>query len=162
MPSTFQFPDPGLELWGTLEGNLERSRTGRFLQVVGRRQPEVTTAQAQADMESVVRRLEKEYPDTNTGWDVLVVPLHDAVTENARATLLILFGAVGLVLLIVCFWEWAWASAERSHWHVTSNHYCFKLSPPIPSRLRAWSFCWHGSLSPSAISLHDERRESNR
>ncbi|HKR10477.1 MAG TPA: ABC transporter permease, partial [Pyrinomonadaceae bacterium] len=48
------------------------------------------------------QRLESAYPDSNSGVSARLVPLHDQVTGKFRPALLLLFGAVGLVLLIAC------------------------------------------------------------
>ena len=102
MPPSFRFPDPEIELWGTLSGNVSESRIGRFLRTVGRLHEGVSLEQAQADIELIVRQLEQQYPDTNSGWRAILTPLHTAVTGDIRSTLLILLGAVGLVLLVCC------------------------------------------------------------
>ncbi|HZF38110.1 MAG TPA: ABC transporter permease, partial [Blastocatellia bacterium] len=51
---------------------------------------------------TIARRLEQQYPDTNSGVGAHVVPLHQQVTGSVRPALLLLSGAVGLMLLIVC------------------------------------------------------------
>jgi putative ABC transport system permease protein len=62
----------------------------------------VTIAQAQTDTDSIALRLEQQYPDTNTGWNLRLVSLHDQLVGNTRPTLFMLLGAVGFVLLIAC------------------------------------------------------------
>jgi predicted permease len=59
-------------------------------------------AQANAAVGTVAKRLEHDYPRTNTGRQMAVVPLKDRLAQNIRPALLMLFGAVGLVLLIAC------------------------------------------------------------
>jgi predicted permease len=49
---------------------------------------------------SVAARLGAEYPATNRGWGVKVVPLQEALVKGVRPTLVVLLGAVGFVLLI--------------------------------------------------------------
>ncbi len=72
-------------------------------QVVGRLDPGVSVAQAQAELQGIAARLEKSYPATNLGWGVKVMPLLDAV--NGTLTPLyfqMILAATGFVLLIVC------------------------------------------------------------
>jgi predicted permease len=75
---------------------------------VGRLKPNVTFAQAQADMSTVAKRLAREYPDLAGnidffGFSVNVVPLNLQVTgHRVRLELWLLFGAAVLVLLIAC------------------------------------------------------------
>ena len=71
-------------------------------QVMGRLKPGVTIAQAQTELAYISHQLEQEMPDSNTGHNVSVVSVHEDVTGNSERPLLILFGAVGLVLLIAC------------------------------------------------------------
>ena len=59
-------------------------------------------ASAQADMTSVMKRLEEMYPDDNLGRGAWVRSLQDEVVGDSRPALLLLFGAVGLLLLMAC------------------------------------------------------------
>jgi putative ABC transport system permease protein len=70
--------------------------------VVGRLKPGVSVAQAQSDMNRVAAQLSAEYPETNSEVGATVEPLRDTIVGNASRALLLLFGAVGLVLLIAC------------------------------------------------------------
>jgi putative ABC transport system permease protein len=72
------------------------------LKVVGHLKPGVSIEQARQEMQSIARGLEREYPDTNTGWGVNPVPLQDELVGNVGSTLITLLGAVGFVLLIAC------------------------------------------------------------
>src|SRR5262249_56458165 len=64
--------------------------------------PGVTFAQAQADLDKVMRNLAALYPKANRGNGAKLVPLKEQVVGNVRLTLLLLLGAVGFVLLIAC------------------------------------------------------------
>ena len=104
MPPEFSFPQ-GAELWVPMNFDYSpemRQRKGHFLRPVGRLKAGITLAQAQADTDTVARGLEEQYPESNTGWNLRLVPLRDQIVGNIRPTLFILFGAVGFVLLIAC------------------------------------------------------------
>jgi len=74
-----------------------------WLQVIGRLKPGITIAQAQADMDSVAANIAKAYPKSNKGWGAAVDPLrNDFISQDRRATLWLLFGAVAFILLIAC------------------------------------------------------------
>jgi putative ABC transport system permease protein len=75
---------------------------GRSIITMARLKPGVTRDQAQAEMESVMDGLRREQPDFNTGWTANVVPLREQLVGDVRLAVLVLFGAVGAVLLIAC------------------------------------------------------------
>ena len=80
----------------------DRENIRRYLHVVGRLRPEVTPAAAQAEMTALARRLDREHTPSDSPESVKLVPLEEQVTGKARPALYVLFGAVGLVLLIAC------------------------------------------------------------
>src|SRR6185312_15462001 len=57
---------------------------------------------AQADLDSIAAALEQQYPETNKSVSVAAELLQDHIVGGARPVLLMLFGAVGFVLLIAC------------------------------------------------------------
>ena len=69
---------------------------------IARLKPGVSVAQAQAEMNTLTQRQEELYPETNKGWQVQVQSLHDYLFGNSGTALLLLFGAVGIVLVIAC------------------------------------------------------------
>jgi predicted permease len=104
MPRDFEFPAT-TQIWVPLNFDSSpgmKQRKAHFLRPIGRLKPGVTLAQAQADTDSIARQLESAYPDTNTGWNLRMVPLREQIVGNVRSTLYILLGAVGFVLLIAC------------------------------------------------------------
>ena len=104
MPKDFSFPQSA-ELWIPLNFDISpgmKQRKAHFLRPIGKLKPGVTLAQAQADTDAIARRLEEQYPDTNTGWNLRLVSLREQLVGNTKETLFILFGAVGFVLLIAC------------------------------------------------------------
>ena len=106
MPPDFRIPYDGANatMWAPRAfGPAERQNRGStFYQVIGRLRPDVTLAAAQAELGEISRRLEREYPRTNANIEAAVVPLSEAIVGRVRRGLLVLFGAVGMVLLIAC------------------------------------------------------------
>ena len=77
-------------------------RAGGWWPVVGRMRPDVTLAEAQAEMDAVAGRLAADHPRTNAGVGARVIPLQTRQVEGVRPVLLLLWGAVVFVLLIAC------------------------------------------------------------
>jgi putative ABC transport system permease protein len=77
-------------------------RNNRQLRVVGRLEPQAGIEQARAEVHELAGFLARMYPTNNTNWDYVVRPLGEYVVANVRTGLWILWGAVGLVLLISC------------------------------------------------------------
>jgi putative ABC transport system permease protein len=104
MPPGFSYPEKA-ELWmpQTAFGDPGlASRTGHNWRVVGRLKPGVRIEQAQADIGAIERRIKQQYPSPFQGKDAAVVSLASHVAGEVRRPLLMLFGAVGFLLLIVC------------------------------------------------------------
>jgi putative ABC transport system permease protein len=105
LPETFKYPllDEA-EFWAplSLSASYQQSRGLHYLEVVGRLGDGISQAQAQAEMETIASQLEAQYSDTNSGWRINLVPLHEQITGDVRAVMLVLIGAVGFVLLIAC------------------------------------------------------------
>ncbi len=72
------------------------------ISALGRLQPGVTLQQARAEFDGIAARLAAQYPETNQGSGVRIVPWSESVGQNIRPALLMLMGAVGFVLLIAC------------------------------------------------------------
>ncbi|HXN50718.1 MAG TPA: ABC transporter permease [Candidatus Acidoferrum sp.] len=92
------------ELWRPTQipyDNFPRNLT--TLAVFGKLKPGVTIAQAQSEMDGIAAQLRSEHEVHRTsGLRIRVVPMQYDIVKNARTSLLILLGAVGLVLLIAC------------------------------------------------------------
>jgi putative ABC transport system permease protein len=74
-----------------------------WLLVMGRLKPEVTMAQANADMDRVTRQIGEAHPASNRGWGASVEPLqNNFLSRETINGLWLLLGAVGFVLLIAC------------------------------------------------------------
>ena len=106
MPPEFQFAPfwaTHAEAWVPLNlGQRVNDRRGQSLRVFARLKPGVSLEQAQAEMETINRRLAEQHPRENEGLTVSVDPLHEKVVGKSRPALLIILGAVGFVLLIAC------------------------------------------------------------
>jgi putative ABC transport system permease protein len=79
-----------------------QERDGAFCLAVARMRPGVTVEQAQADVSGIAARIASEFPRTNTGRGVRVVPLAEHALGSARTAMLILLLATGLIVLIAC------------------------------------------------------------
>jgi predicted permease len=77
-------------------------RSFRYLRTVARLRPGVSVESAAADLGGVARRLAAEYPESNEGMGVQLVPIHEELVGGYRKALLLLLAAAGLVLLIAC------------------------------------------------------------
>ena len=94
----------GTELWTPLVVPPESNQRGwKFVYSVARLKPGVTVEQAQANMTDVARGIRNDHPgEYHESWTVNVIPMQEVVMGSVRASLWILLGAVGFVLLIAC------------------------------------------------------------
>jgi predicted permease len=105
LPAEFEFaPRGNAQLWVPLHIGPDQAtrRNLRWLQVIGRLAPSATSAQAGAEMKLITARLAAAYPGQNGAIRTVMVPLRDRIVGQIRPVLLVLFGAVGFVLLIAC------------------------------------------------------------
>lgn len=110
MPRGFMYPLRGhndVQLWVPIGLRADEtwisSRSNRpGIQVTGRLKPEVSLREARAELGSIAAVLAAEYPDSNEGQGITIIPLRQQVTRNLRPALTVLGVAVVLVLLISC------------------------------------------------------------
>src|SRR5215213_985270 len=104
MPRGFFFPLRETALWvpWAMEPEQASGRGDHYLRLVGRLKPEATLEHANTDLAAIGQRLAVEYPRTNEGLGFIARSLHRDYVGDLRMPMLILFGAVGLVLLIAC------------------------------------------------------------
>lgn len=109
MPKGFQFPlgNPGPALWLSIADTVQGAKTGvrgyDVLHIIGRLKPGVSAEQARADVSTIAANLAIQYPDSNKlSWSALVEPELQHMVGDTRPALRVLFGAVTLLLLIVC------------------------------------------------------------
>ncbi|HKR67033.1 MAG TPA: ABC transporter permease, partial [Thermoanaerobaculia bacterium] len=107
MPPHFRFPaaEEARDYITPFEEDIGEARTQRdsiWIAVAGKMKPGVTLEQVNAELDTIARRLEAQYPDSNTGLRFLSTSMHENVVKDVRPALLMLFGAVAVVLLIGC------------------------------------------------------------
>ena len=102
MPPGFEYPEQ-TQLWVPSAVNLSQEpRDNRVWSAIARLKDGIDLKQAQTRLSAIDARLEKQYHETNNGWDVTVSTLHDRLVREVKPSLLALLGAVGFVLLIAC------------------------------------------------------------
>jgi len=103
MPPGFSILSPASEFWTPIAFPVEaRTPRGRYLTVVGRLRDGVSLEDARSEFEAIAASLRAELPDFDEGWGVRVVSLNEQLLGEIRPVLLVLFGAVGFVLLLAC------------------------------------------------------------
>jgi putative ABC transport system permease protein len=106
MPAGYEYPiGARVQLFQPLQPLVPKEipvRGAHFLRLVGRLKPGMSREQASAEAAANAARLEKQYPDSNTGRTYYAVSLHDDLVGQVRPALLIVLGAVFVVLLIAC------------------------------------------------------------
>jgi len=102
MPAGFAFPRTA-EIWIPREmfpGEI--SRTAHNWSVVARMRPGITPEQANADVSAIGKQLKQEFGKDMDGVDFAVIPQHEYMVGNVRGALLMIFAAVGFLLLVAC------------------------------------------------------------
>lgn len=107
MPPGLTFPGGEIQAWtpyGWPEANREQVwfRRAHFVRGIARIAPGYSHAEADAQLQVVVRRLQEAYPETNRVMGAGLSPLRDFLVRDVRSTLLVLIGAVTLLLLLAC------------------------------------------------------------
>src|SRR5258708_4212976 len=112
-PANFQFPvgfgylgkvlnDP-VDLYVPIAATSKEAARGNYsFFAIGRLKPGVPIDRAQAEMTTIEGRLERQYPDGNTGIGVRLIATREQTVKEIRPALLVLLGAVAFLLLIAC------------------------------------------------------------
>jgi predicted permease len=96
LPLAFRAADDGSG-WSNWQ-----SRNERGLAVIGRLKREASLRRAQAEMDAFAARRAKDHPDTHKDLGLKLVSLREQLAGKTQKALLILFAAVGLLLVITC------------------------------------------------------------
>ena len=94
--------DPEAEIWIPFQFEANSVNQGHFFMGAAMLKPGVTVAQANAQMKLAYAEFKRKFPDADPKGGFAVQPLRDSIVRDAKRSLLILLGAVGLVLLIAC------------------------------------------------------------
>jgi putative ABC transport system permease protein len=94
--------DPQADLWLPFQFEPASTDQNLFFEVTGLLRPGVTVAQANAAIAAASAEYHREFPNTDWRGLFAVGPLRDSIIGDARNSLLMMLGAVGLVLLISC------------------------------------------------------------
>jgi putative ABC transport system permease protein len=104
MPPKFNYPDD-VDVWQRLTWDMtQHSRAAHFMEAVARLSDWTTIEQAQSAVDSLWTRIERDFGSSQNspgqGWSSRLIPQLDEQLGYYRPALLVLFGAVGLLLLI--------------------------------------------------------------
>ncbi len=106
LPASFDFatifaPGSRFDIYLPFPLSPETNRWGNTMAMIGRLKPGATAAQAHAEVRTLAPLMRREHPERN-GFQGIVKPLSEHVSGNIRLAVLVLAGAVGMVMLIVC------------------------------------------------------------
>src|SRR5437762_2893241 len=102
MPPGFEYPEQ-TQIWVTCAVNLrDEPRDNRVWSAIARLNAGIDLKQAQTRLSAINAQLDKQFHETNKGWDVFLSTLQERLVREVKPSLLALLGAVGFVLLIAC------------------------------------------------------------
>ncbi len=103
LPSSFRSPSRAgapSPVWIPMEVDRSRPRRGGATRMVARLKDGESLSSAGSELDTIAARLADEYPETDGGTGINVVPLFELIIRNYRRTILIFTAAVGALLLI--------------------------------------------------------------
>jgi putative ABC transport system permease protein len=103
MPPTFEFPDPTTVMWKPFGAPPDATgpRDARWVSAIARLDARSTVAGAGRELEALADQLARVYPATNRDVGAHIEPLLRAETGDVRTSLLVVWGMVGLILVII-------------------------------------------------------------
>ncbi len=106
LPASFDFGSvfsPGLKMDIYVPAIMDELRNwGNTLTMMGRLKPGVTVAQAQAEVDILMPQIRAAHKDWYNDYATAMTGLKDHVSGKLRRSLVVLWCAVGMILLIVC------------------------------------------------------------
>lgn len=107
MPPGFEFPpDEDIGIWSSLAfdptDDHTANRNARSYHAVARMREDARLDEVRRELERVAAVIAAEHPQSNSGWSALATNAHDQLVGGVRPMLLVLFGAVGVLLVIAC------------------------------------------------------------
>ena len=104
MPPGFAFPMPEARMWlqFPIDPANPGGRSSHSTHAIGRLAPGVPFESARAELQVLMNDWKAAYPDVHTGHYLFIRPLLEDVSGDIRPALLLLLGATGFILLIVC------------------------------------------------------------
>jgi putative ABC transport system permease protein len=105
MPAGFASPRDNIEAWAPVHVSnpvAANFRGVHFLRTYARLAAGVTIEQARSEMQALDKNLAAQYPADNKNRSSVLIPLQERIVGESRQSLLVLFAAVSLVLLIAC------------------------------------------------------------
>jgi predicted permease len=107
LPEGFAFPSPSTDVflpmrWARNSPQQIWFRRAHWMRAVARLKPGISHDEANASLQTVVRQLQTEYPQTNTRMGAGITALHEFIVGNTKRPLVVLLAAAGVLLLIAC------------------------------------------------------------
>ena len=99
LPPGFAVPDQRVQVFIPLRVS---ALDGRSYSVLARLRAGASLTAARQEMTAIAAGIAREHPESNANWSATVVPLHEEIVGDVRRPLLVIFAAVGFVLLIAC------------------------------------------------------------
>ena len=103
LPRSAMLPNTQSIVWLPFAYNpFATRRDVTIVYALGRLKPATTVQAADGELASVAASLSRDYPATYAGRGFTIVPLRSMIVGDVRTTVLVLFGAVGCLILIAC------------------------------------------------------------
>jgi putative ABC transport system permease protein len=107
LPKDFALPGMDVDVWRPMGWDpalrsATWSRRAHWMRPVARLRAGVSLEAANAELQTVVARLQHDFPETNTHMGAGLTPLQPFLVGDSRRPLLVLLSAVGLLLLVAC------------------------------------------------------------